>query len=195
MDGVQRPQRRPITVLFADLRNFSALGERLEPEELIKLVNSFFAEAVGAISRHQGLIDKFMGDAVMALFNTPLNPQTGHAEQAMRAALAIKDNVIQLRRAMPADKTLHFGIGINCGEAVVGNVGSDLRKDYSAIGDVVNLAKRLQEVARYDEIIISEEMYRQVQTTADVEPLSPMQIKGRQSPVQVYNLMGLRNDH
>ncbi len=169
LDAAQRPQRRDVTVLFADIRSFSTLGEHLEPEELIHLANGFFSEAVAAITDHHGLIDKFVGDAVMALFNTPLNPQEDHAAQAVRAAMLIRDNVRRFSDSLPDDIQLHFGIGIHTGEAVVGNVGSQQRKDYSAIGDVVNLTKRLQEMAGYDEILVSRGVYDTVEPwiTAD----------------------------
>lgn len=193
LDAAQRPQRRTITVLFADIRSFSTIGEQLDPEELIHLANGFFTEAVSAISAHQGLIDKFVGDAVMALFNTPLNPSDDHVAQAVRAALDIQRNVQQFRSSLPQDELLHFGIGIHTGEAVVGNVGSDQRKDYSAIGDVVNLTKRLQEMAGYDQILASRLVYREVEPWVLAEPLPPLQVKGRQTWEEVYHLIGERD--
>lgn len=197
LDAAQRPQRRTITVLFADIRSFSTIGEQLDPEELIHLANGFFTEAVGAISAHQGLIDKFVGDAVMALFNTPLNPSESHIEQAVRAALDIQRNVHRFRSSLPQDDLLHFGIGIHSGEAVVGNVGSDQRKDYSAIGDVVNLTKRLQEMAGHDQILASRVVYQEVEPWVLAEPLPPLQVKGRQTWEEVFHLISerLETDH
>ncbi|CUS05284.2 conserved protein of unknown function [Candidatus Promineifilum breve] len=189
LDGAQKPQRRVITVLFADIRDFSRLGEHIDPEELIDLANGFFSEAVAAISDCYGLIDKFMGDAVMALFNTPLNPQADHVEQAIRAALAIQKRLAAHRRAQPPDKALHFGIGIHTGETVVGNVGSAQRKDYSAVGDVVNLCKRLQEMAGHDEILISRDVYEEVRDRVVVESLPPVQVRGRRTQEEVYRLI------
>ncbi|MEZ4516504.1 MAG: adenylate/guanylate cyclase domain-containing protein [Chloroflexota bacterium] len=190
LDAAQRPQRRDVTVLFADIRRFSTLGEHLEPEELIHLANGFFAEAVTAIADYQGLIDKFVGDAVMALFNTPLNPQEDHVSQAVRAALLIRENVIRFRSSLPVETQLHFGIGIHTGEVVVGNVGSQQRKDYSAIGDVVNLTKRLQEMAGYDEILLSRTVFDAVKSWVTAEPLDPVQVKGRQTWEEVFRLTG-----
>ena len=191
LDAAQRPQRRTLTVLFADIRDFSSFGEYLDPEALIDLVNGFFSEAVAAISEHHGLIDKFTGDAVMALFNTPLNPQNNHIEQAVLAALRIRARLAAYRRALPADKVLHVGIGVHTGEAVVGNVGSEQRKDYSAVGDVVNLCKRLQEMAGRDEILVSRIVYERVRPFVRAEPLPPMQVKGRQTLEEVYRLVGI----
>lgn len=190
LDAAQRPQRREITILFADIRSFSTIGEHLEPEELIHLANGFFSEAVAAITEQQGLIDKFVGDAVMALFNTPLNPQEDHAAQAVRAAMRIRDNVLRFRRSLPSDVQLRFGIGIHTGEVVVGNVGSQQRKDYSAIGDVVNLAKRLQEMAGFDEILVSRSVHDAVDGLVSGETLPPVQVKGRQTWEEVFRLTG-----
>lgn len=190
LDAAQKPQRRAITVLFADIRGFSRLGEHLSPEELIDLANSFFTEAVAAISKHHGLIDKFMGDAVMALFNTPLNPQPDHVTLAVDAALAIQAGLENYHSSMPTGKTLHFGIGIHTGEAVVGNVGGEQRKDYSAVGDVVNLCKRLQELAGPNQIIISRDVYNRVSGDILTESLPPVYVRGRQTREDVFRLLG-----
>jgi len=194
LDAAQRPQRRVLTILFADIRDFSRYGEYLDPEELIHLANGFFAEAVAAIAEHSGLIDKFTGDAVMALFNTPLNPQSDHVSQAVRAALRIQARLAIYQRSLPAGKVFRAGIGIHTGETVVGNVGSETRKDYSAVGDVVNLCKRLQEMAGPDETLISRDVYEQVRGWAEAMPLPPMQVKGRQTLEEVYRLVGVRSD-
>ncbi len=194
LDAAQRPQRRVLTILFADIRDFSRYGEYLDPEELIHLANGFFAEAVAAIAEHSGLIDKFTGDAVMALFNTPLNPQSDHVTQAVRAALRIQARLAIYQRSLPAGKVFRAGIGIHTGETVVGNVGSETRKDYSAVGDVVNLCKRLQEMAGPDETLISRDVYEQVRGWAEAMPLPPMQVKGRQTLEEVYRLVGVRSD-
>lgn len=189
LDAAQKPQRRPITVMFADIRDFSRFGEHADPEELIDLANGLFSEAVAAISAHHGLIDKFMGDAVMALFNTPLNPQEDHVEQAVAAALDVQARMAAYRNELPSSKLLHFGIGIHTGDAVVGNVGSAQRKDYSAVGDVVNLCKRLQELAGADQIIISHRVYERVRDYALVESLAPVKLRGRKAREEVYRLL------
>jgi adenylate cyclase len=191
LDAAQQPQRRNITVLFADVRNFSTFSEHLDPENLIQIINGYFTEAVQAITQYEGLTDKFMGDAVMALFNTPLNPQERHTERAIRTALLMQARMATYHADSTQPRQLHFGIGIHTGEAVIGNVGSHLRKDYSAIGDAVNLAKRLQENAAPDQIIISQAVYDAVKGRALVEALTPMQVKGRQALEQIYLLRGL----
>jgi adenylate cyclase len=193
LDAAQRPQRRVLSVLFADVRGFSTYSENLDPEKLIQVINGYFTEAVYAINDFRGLTDKFMGDAVMALYNTPLNPQEDHAVRAIRTALRVQERIREYLQDLPQDNQLHFGFGIHTGEAVVGNVGSMLRKDYSAIGDAVNLAKRVQENARPDEILISSDTYTAVRHLVEVEPLKPMQVKGRASLEHIYRLIGLRD--
>jgi class 3 adenylate cyclase len=192
LDAAQRPQRRTLSVLFADMRGFSTYGEEMDPEVLIQIINGYFTVTVQAISRFQGLTDKFMGDAVMALFNTPLNPQEDHVRRALQTALMIQERTAVYRATLPQESHLHFGVGIHTGEAVVGNVGSDLRKDYSAIGDAVTLAKRLQEVAQPDQIIITQDIYEQVKAWAFVEKLEAVQVKGRQAREQLYALKGIQ---
>lgn len=191
LDAAQRPQRRTLSVLFADVRGFSTFSEYLDPEKLIQVINGYFTEAVRAITRFEGLTDKFMGDAVMALYNTPLNPQENHVERAVRTALMIQESMKAYHASLPPERQLHFGIGVHVGEAVIGNVGSSLRKDYSAIGDAVNLAKRLQETAKPDQIIVSEAVYAQVKHLVKGDALMPIRVKGRQGLEQVYNLTGL----
>ncbi len=189
LDAAQRPQRRQLSVLFADVRGFSTYSEYLDPEKLIQVINGYFTEAVRAITRYEGLTDKFMGDAVMALYNTPLNPQEDHVARAVRTALMIQENMRQYHESLPEERRLHFGIGIHTGEAVVGNVGSNLRKDYSAIGDAVNLAKRLQEIALPGQVIVSQPVYDVVREWVTAETLNPIRVKGRQALERVYNLV------
>lgn len=188
LDAAQRPQRRMMSVLFADIRGFSTYSELLDPELLIQVINGYFTEAVHAISHYEGVTDKFMGDAVMALFNTPLNPQKDHEQRAVLAALMIQDRIRAYHATLPQDRRLSFGIGVHMGEAVIGNVGSALRKDYSAIGDAVNMAKRLQEIAHPGQILISDEIFHSVGSLIVAEPLPPMQVKGRQALEQLYSV-------
>jgi adenylate cyclase len=193
LDAAQRPQRRQMSVLFADVRGFSTYSENLNPEKLIQVINGYFTEAVNSITHFEGLTDKFMGDAVMALFNTPLNPQEDHAQRAIRTAWMIRQKMYTYLEGLPVESRLHFGFGIHTGEAVVGNVGSNLRKDYSAIGDAVNLSKRIQEYAQPDQILMSSDTYELVKDIVFVESLAPTQVKGRKALEQIYMLTGVRD--
>ena len=192
LDAAQRPQRRRMSVLFADIRGFSSISEHLAPEKLIQILNGYFAIAARAINQFEGIIDKYMGDAIMAEFNTTLNPQPDHVERAVRTALMMRDQLAAYHEKLPHDRRLYFGIGIHVGEAVAGNVGTHFRKDYTVIGDAVNLAKRLQEVAGPGQILLSEAAYLEVSDWVDVDPIEPMQVKGRQALEQFYTLIDIR---
>ncbi len=184
--------RQEISIFFADIRGFSSFSEGIEPERLVELVNDYMTIASNAIHIHQGVIDKFMGDAVMALYNTPLRPQADHALRAARTALAVKQEVTQYHQQIHPDNRLMFGIGIHTGEAVVGNVGSPERLDYTAMGDSVNLAKRLQEVAAPQQILISDSTYQMIADYVEVVELKPMQVKGRSQYTDVYELISVQ---
>ncbi len=196
VDGIRNPEelklggtRQLISILFADIRGFSTYSENLDPEKLVEILNTYMTIASDAIYQHQGVIDKFMGDAVMALYNTPLRPQADHALRAVRSALAMISDIRAFHETVPANERLHFGIGLHTGEAVVGNVGSPERLDYTAIGDNVNLAKRLQEVAKPMQIILSDDAYQLVKDFVVVKELEPIQVKGRSQFTKVYELM------
>jgi len=184
--------RQEISVLFADLRGFTALGESLDPEDLVVVLNQYLSLAAQAVLTHEGTLDKFMGDAVMAIFNAPL-PQDDHPLRAVRAALAIRQTVTNFHREQGKDiPHLHFGIGINTGESVVGNVGTPAQMNYTTIGDTVNLAKRLQELASGGQILLSQSAYDRVAEYAIVKTLEPIQVRGRKSLEQMYELIDLK---
>jgi class 3 adenylate cyclase len=193
VDAAQLGQRRTISVLFGDVRGWTSFSETLAPEELIEVLNGHFAASVGAINKYGGLIDKYDGDTVMALFNTRLNPQEDHVERCVRTALAMRDDLAAYHESVPEEERLYFGIGIHAGEAVVGNVGSPLRKDYSAIGDAVNVASRLQAIAQPHQIILSQDAYQQVKDLVTADELETVTVKGRQAPVHIYELTGLKS--
>ena len=192
LDSAQRPQRRSMTVMFADVTGYSTFSENLEPEHLVEIINEYFTVAANAINDQFGVIDKFMGDAVMALFNTQLNPQEDHSERAVRTALNMQAALDEYLKTVPAERHLHFSIGIHTGEAVAGNVGSSFRKDFTVIGDAVNLAKRLEETAKSKEIIISQSVYDGVKHLVDVQPREPMKVKGRNALEKTYLLEGFK---
>jgi PAS domain S-box-containing protein len=182
--------KREITTLFADIRGFTSFSETLDPEKLVEILNQYFTLAAGAVLAEQGTIDKFLGDAVMALFNAPL-AQPDHALRAVRAALAIQHSVAAFHATIEPRWRLSFGIGLTSGEAVVGNIGTSDRLDFTAIGDDVNLAKRLQENAQPGQILASQSLYAAVAGRVAATALAPLQVKGRSAPEQVYELRGL----
>jgi len=190
VDAAQKPQRRIISVLFADIRGFTKFSENVDPETLIGIINGHLTVAAQAINQYEGLIDKYDGDAVMALFNSPLNPQSDHNLRAIQAALTMRQGLSAYHETVPPEHRLLFRIGIHSGEAVVGNVGSPTRKDYSAIGDAVNLAKRIQELATPGEVLASKDSYKVVERWIKGIEKDPILVKGRTAPVKLYELRG-----
>ena len=184
-----RGERQQITTLFADIRGFSTFSERSDPEKVVEVINQYFAFALAAVDRYEGVIDKYLGDAVMAHFNTPLRPVEGHAWRAVLTAWDFKQAIAEHLEQMPVEDRLDVGIGINTGESVVGNVGALGRMEYTAIGDAVNLAKRLQERARGGQILLSSSTYELVKDHVEVKALDPIQVKGRQAHEQAYELL------
>jgi adenylate cyclase len=187
-----RGERQQITILFADIRGFSSYSERSDPEKVVGVINRYFAFALSAIERRAGIIDKYMGDAVMAHFNTPLRPVVDHAWSAVLAAWDFKQVVDEYLCVVPVEERLSIGIGINTGEPVVGNVGAEGRMEYTAIGDAVNLARRLQESAKGGQILLSSYTYAMVKNRVEVRALAPIQVRGRQATEQVYELLNVK---
>jgi adenylate cyclase len=187
-----RGERRQITTLFADIRGFSSYSERSDPEKVVGIINRYFAFALASIDRRSGIIDKYMGDAVMAHFNTPLRPVVDHAWSAVLAAWDFKQVVDEYLSVVPVEERLGIGIGISTGEPVVGNVGAEDRMEYTAIGDAVNLARRLQERARGGQILLSSSTYELVKGRVEVGALEPIQVRGRQATERVYELLNVK---
>jgi adenylate cyclase len=181
-------RRQVITVLFADIRGFTSFSETRTPEELIEILNCHLSVAAQAVLEQEGILDKFMGDAVMAIFNAPL-PQPDHSLRAVRAALAMKESIATFHRELDSEVRLRFGVGINVGEAVVGNVGTAELMNYTAIGDSVNLAKRLQENAEAGQILLSQSAYDAVREHVRVRALGPIRVKGRSNTEPAYELI------
>jgi class 3 adenylate cyclase/DNA-binding response OmpR family regulator len=182
--------RQAVTVLFADIRGFGPFVERTQPELLMQVLNRYMAAAATAVLAQDGTLDKFMGDGVMAIFNAPL-PQPDHALRAAKAALCIQGAVADVHRGLPESLRLRFGIGISSGEAVVGNIGAAQMMNYTAIGDCVNLAKRLQEAAHGGQILVDAETYDLVRGCVQTQSLGAVELKGRATPEAVYDLLGL----
>jgi len=184
-------EKKEITVLFSDIRGFTSLSEHVAPETLAEIMNDYFQPMTEAIFAQGGTLDKYIGDAIMALFNAPLD-QPDHALAACRAAIAMQQAQLRINahlatRGLPPLRT---GIGINCGPAIVGNLGSSIRFNYTAIGDVVNLASRFESATKKlgVDIIIGESLYRQVQGRLPCAPLGTIEIPGKDACQTVYTL-------
>jgi len=183
-------RQREVSIVFADIRGFSTFSEGTSPEDLVDLLNQHLALVAQAVLQEEGTLDKYVGDSVLAVFNAPL-PQPDHSLRAVRAALAMQQAIAKHHQSL-GRPGFSFGIGINVGNAVVGNIGTPQMMNYTVIGDAVNLAKRLQENAGPGQILLSAEMYRRVQPLVVARPLSPLKVKGHVEDEAVYELLGLR---
>ncbi|HRL13983.1 MAG TPA: adenylate/guanylate cyclase domain-containing protein [Aggregatilineales bacterium] len=175
-------ERRDVTCMFVNVRPVSTLPDGLRPQAIMAQINGYLAGATDCIHAVGGVIDKYMGTEIMALFNTQLNPQPDHAVRAVEAALRIRDHL-----AARDGGAGHFRIGIHSGEATLGNVGSFARRDFTAIGDAINLAKRLEENATSGQIIVSADTHARIDADGlRFEVRGPLQVKGRTGAAPVY---------
>jgi len=176
-------------VLFADIRGFTALSEELSPEEIALLLNEHFSAMVEVVFEHGGMLDKFMGDAMMAIWGAPL-ARPDDADRAMRAAIGMQRalQASNRRRVEQGRRQLAVGVGVNLGEVFAGNIGSDRRLEYTVIGDAVNVAARLCAEAAPGEILITEALCRALAARPPLSPLTPLPLKGRAQVAAVYRV-------
>ncbi|MBN1582345.1 MAG: adenylate/guanylate cyclase domain-containing protein [Anaerolineae bacterium] len=191
---------REVSVLFADLRGYTAIAEQLSPGQTMELVNHYLSIAADAIARAGGTVTQFMGDAVMALFNAP-DDQPDHAQRAVHAGLDIQHQVgteseQRLKNAGDADDlpSLYFGVGIHTGLVLVGNTGARWRYDYSAIGDTTNVAFRICSAARRQETLVSANTFVQVREHVIATALAPMQLEGKNAPIEILRIDAFRKE-
>jgi adenylate cyclase len=182
---------REISVVHCDVRGFSTFSETLPPEELMQVINKYLAVSSEAINAYEGIIDKYMGDAVVGLYNTQLNHLADHALRAVQTALKMAREVRALHEVLPPEQQLFYGIGVHTGTAILGNVGSPRRKEFTAIGDTLEFAKLLQENAFGGEIIISQSTYDIVQGAVLAEPLAPRKLKDQRQFAVMYRVTGV----
>ncbi len=181
--------KRPVVIFFSDIRGFTPMSETMGPDEIATLLTEYFTEMVEIVFEHSGTLDKFMGDAIMALWGAPIAHEDD-ADRAMRCALDQLTALEKMNVKWKSDgrQELGIGIGINFGEVFAGNIGSDRRLEYTVIGDAVNTANRLCSSAGPNEILISDAFYRQLKQPPQVEALEPVQVKGKSKKVPVYRV-------
>lgn len=187
-------QLREVTVLFADIRNFTELSERMSARDVVNILNKYFQMMTDAIFAHGGTLDKFMGDCVMAVFGAPVR-HPDHASRALWTAIAIQRAIEEenaRRLAWGRYRAVTVGIGIDSGEAVVGNIGARERMDYTAIGDCINTAARLQALARGGEVLATGAVFDRAGHEVEATALSPARLRGKEEPVAVYRILGPR---
>jgi adenylate cyclase len=184
-------QRRDISVLFSDIRGFTTFAEHLPPEEVGAMLNEYFTAMVDVIFTHGGTVDKFVGDAIMAVFNAPLE-QPDHAQRAVATALAMQDTatVLATRWESLGRPPLTIGIGVQSGPAVVGNFGADRRLEYTALGDTVNVASRLESLSKDlgCAILVGAGTVELLAELGNLEPLGLITVRGRAEPLDLYGV-------
>jgi adenylate cyclase len=176
-----------VTLLFADVRGFTSMAEKMKPREAVEVLNEFFARMTNVIFEHDGTLDKYLGDGLMALFGAPFALQND-AEAAVRAAMNMQKSLAELN-LLSGRAPLQIGIGIHTGEAVVGFLGTERRMDYTAIGDTVNVASRLTSQAGPGQIVISDATRMQLCREIPCSQLSAMKLKGRDEPIEVHEVL------
>jgi class 3 adenylate cyclase len=191
-DRVLESHRRAITVLFCDLRGFTAFSETTEPEEVMSVLREYHAVLGSLIHKHEGTVERFAGDAIMVLFNDPL-PCSDPSLRAVQMAIEMRDQVAQLAlKWRKAGHELGFGIGIAHGYATLGRIGFEGRFDYGAVGTVVNLAARLCADAKDGQILIDGKVHSAIEASASTEPAGELALKGFHRPVRAFNVCALR---
>jgi adenylate cyclase len=184
-------QARETTIFFSDIRGFTSLSETRTAQEVVDMLNEYFEQMVEIIFKHEGTLDKFVGDEIMALFGSPVS----HPDDAYRAVKVAVEQMQALEewnrmRVAENEPPIHIGIGINTGSVVAGYLGSSKALEYTVIGDVVNTASRLCSVAKAGEIIVSRNTYDLVKDYFDTQELSPTQVKGKAVALQVFKVLG-----
>ena len=188
-------ERRPVTILFADLQGFTALTERLEPDVLMRLLGGYFTAMSEAITSHHGLVNRFLGDGLMALFGA-LETNPWQARDAVEAALAMRAALAAYNRTLAAEglPAITFGIGINCGEAVVGVVGHETLLQFDVLGDPVNVASRVEALTRTlgAEILVTDAVRNFLDDQYLVREMPPTAVKGKSMPILTFAVDGKR---
>jgi adenylate cyclase len=182
------PKEKEVTILFVDIVNFTPLSERLSPKEVSQLLNQFFREMNDIIFAYRGTLDKYMGDAIMAIFGAPIEREDD-ADRAIHAALEMRRALLKMNETMEPDRIFDIRIGINSGRVVAGNLGSPKRMDYTVIGDVVNTASRLEKIAQPNQILIGESTYNAVKGSFHIQKVGKKRVKGKSRAVTVCEVL------
>lgn len=196
--SILRGRRKEVTVMFSDIRGFTPLSKKLEPEQVVDVLNHYLPVMSGIVFESEGMVDKYIGDAIMAVWNAP-NDVEDHRFRACDAALKMHEAMAEVNsrldeHGIDVGGGLRFGVGINTGEVVVGNIGCERKCDYTCIGDAVNLASRLESLNKDYKtgIIISESTYCGIEDRVEVRELDIVQVRGREAPVRIYELLSIK---
>jgi adenylate cyclase len=188
-------EEREVTLLFSDVRGFTTMSEAMKPHDVVRVLNSYFERMVDAVFEHEGMLDKFIGDGLMAVFGAPRSDED-HAMHAVRCALEMRRMLVEVNAMLKKSNLpeLAIGIGLHTGRVVVGNIGSTKRMEYTAIGDAVNLAARLESQTKEQgvDILVSEATYERVSSRVVADPLGSVKVKGKTTGVAIYALRDLK---
>ncbi len=187
-DDIMEPKDLTATILFTDIIGFTPLSEKMPPREINMILNQFFSRMTDIIFEYDGTIDKYIGDALMAVFGAPMEKR-GDAERAILAALKMRRELTEMMKETEEEKRFRVRIGINTGRVVAGNIGSPTRMDYTVIGDPVNIASRLESMANPNQILIGEETYRHVKGKFKINKVGAKKVKGKTKEVMVYEVV------
>jgi adenylate cyclase len=184
-------ENRVATVMFADVRNFTKMSERTDAKEVLKILNEYFEIIVDIVFLHEGTVDKFIGDEIMAIWGAPVTHDNDPA-RAIHAAIEIQSALAEFNknRASEGQQQIQFGIAINTGNLVAGYIGSTRTMSYSVIGNVVNVAHGICPAAKAGEIVISESTCNQVRNSFELTKLEPVQAKGKGKLIQIFKVLG-----
>ncbi len=180
-------ERRKVAVIFADIRGFTSLAERLPPERVVRILNDYLTKMTDVVFKYEGTVDKFIGDCIMSVFGAPIS-HDDDVFRAVKVAWEMQKYIEAENENRREEEKLKVGIGISYGEAVVGNIGSKERLEYTVIGDSVNLAARLESIAKGGEILVSSDVFESVKDKVLVEKLPPIKIKGKTKDVSIYRI-------
>jgi class 3 adenylate cyclase len=185
--------RKRTSVMFTDIRGFTSMSETMQPEEVVSIINVYLSLQTEIVIRNEGMLDKFVGDCVMAVYGLPF-AKPDDALRAVRTGVEIQAAILKLNavRAKEGLKTITIGIGVNTGDVVAGNMGSPQKMDYTVIGDSVNLAARLEANAEGGTVLISESTYEEVKDYVVAEKLAPIPVKGKKDKVVVYSIKAMK---
>jgi adenylate cyclase len=191
-------ERKDVVVFFSDIRSFTEMAETLEPEEVVEFLNQYMTRMVRCITRSKGIVDKYIGDAIMAVWGAPVS--TGNdAFYAVNAALMMRNELLEfnMERMEKGKNPVHIGCGIHCGPVLSGQIGSEDRMEYTVIGDTVNIASRIEALnkAFATDILITEETAHRVAGIFRLEPMKMIKVKGKSDPMQIYAVLGRKADH
>ncbi len=184
-------EQREVSVLFADIRNYTPISEQLSPEAIVEMLNTYLSVVTDSVVQHDGIVNKFWGDSIIAVWNAPQS-RPEHALLAVKAAWEAQQKAAELQKSDNRPLPVQFGIGINTGIALAGNIGSVGRSEYTVIGDSVNIASRICSSAPGGEVWIGAETYNQTKDYIETEELEPQKLKGKAAPIIVYRVTAWR---